>query len=153
MLFSRFRLFAATWTVVHQATLSLGFPGQEYWSGLPVPFPGHPDPVFEPGPPALQADSLPSEPPGKTGFSSMWTENFQIYKLDFRKGRGPRDQIANICWIIKKSKGIPENTSASLTMLKPLTVWITTNWKILKGMGIPDHLTCLLRTCVWIKKQ
>ena len=36
-------------------------------------------------------------------------------------------------------------TSASLTMLKPLTVWITTNYKILKEMGIPDHLTCLLR--------
>ena len=36
-------------------------------------------------------------------------------------------------------------TSASLTTLKPLTVWITTNWKILKEMGIPDHLTCLLR--------
>ena len=37
------------------------------------------------------------------------------------------------------------STSASLAMLKPLTVWITTNWKILKEMGIPDHLTCLLR--------
>ena len=37
------------------------------------------------------------------------------------------------------------STSASLTMLKLLTVWITTNWKILKEMGIPDHLTCLLR--------
>ena len=37
------------------------------------------------------------------------------------------------------------STSALLTMPKPLTVWITTNWKILKEMGIPDHLTCLLR--------
>ena len=37
------------------------------------------------------------------------------------------------------------STSASLTTLKPLTMWITTNWKILKEMGIPDHLTCLLR--------
>ena len=36
-------------------------------------------------------------------------------------------------------------TSASLTTLKPLTMWITTNWKILKDMEIPDHLTCLLR--------
>ena len=35
--------------------------------------------------------------------------------------------------------------SASLTKLKPLTVWVTTNWKILKEMGIPDHLTCLQR--------
>ena len=38
-----------------------------------------------------------------------------------------------------------KKTSASLIMLKPVTVWITTNWKILKEMGIPDHLTCLLR--------
>ena len=64
----------------------------------------------------------------------------------FRKGRGTRDQIVNIRWIIIKSKRIPEKhlTSVSLTTLKPLTVWITTNWKILKEMGIPDHLTCLL---------
>ena len=46
----------------------------------------------------------------------------------------------------RKSKGIPQkSTSASLTTLKPLTVWIATNWKILKEIGIPDHLTCLLR--------
>ena len=46
----------------------------------------------------------------------------------------------------RKSKGIPRTPiSASLTTLKLLTVWITTNWKILKEMGIPDHLTCLLR--------
>ena len=43
----------------------------------------------------------------------------------------------------KKHKS-SRKTSASLTTLKPLTVWITTNWKILKEMGIPDHLTCLL---------
>ena len=65
----------------------------------------------------------------------------------FRKGRGTRDQIANILWIIEKAKEFQKtkSTSVSLTMLKPLTVWITTNWKILKEMGIPDHLTCLLR--------
>ena len=47
----------------------------------------------------------------------------------FRKGRGARDQIANIRWIIKKSKRVPEKTSISalLTMPKPLTVWITIN--------------------------
>ena len=65
----------------------------------------------------------------------------------FRRGRGTRDQIANICWIIKKAREFQKkSTSASLTMLKPLSVWITTNWKILKEMGIPDHLTCLLRS-------
>ena len=45
----------------------------------------------------------------------------------FRKGRGTRDQIANICWIIEKAREFWKKTSASLTMLKPLTVWITTN--------------------------
>ena len=66
----------------------------------------------------------------------------------FRKGRGTRDQIANIYWIIEKKK--QENSrktspSASLTMPKPLTVWITTNWKIHKKMGIADQLTYLLQ--------
>ena len=56
------------------------------------------------------------------------------------------DQIANICWIIKKAREFQKiSISALLTMPKPLTVWITINWKILKEMGIPDHLTCLLR--------
>ena len=44
----------------------------------------------------------------------------------FRKGRGTRDQIASICWIIKKQES-SRKTSALLTMLKPLTIWITTN--------------------------
>ena len=63
----------------------------------------------------------------------------------FRKGRGTRDQIANICWIIKKARKLQKTSAAPLlTMPKPLTVWITTHWKILKEMGIPDHLTCLM---------
>ena len=46
----------------------------------------------------------------------------------FRKGRGTRDQIANICWITEKVRETPKkSTSASLTILKPLTLWITTN--------------------------
>ena len=54
------------WTVARQAPLSLGFPRQEYWSGLPFPPPGDiPDPGIEPGPLALQAVSLLPEPPGK----------------------------------------------------------------------------------------
>ena len=50
-----------------------------------------------------------------------------------------------MCWIIKKESSRKISTSALLTMLKPLTVWITINWKILKEMEITDHLTCLLR--------
>ena len=63
----------------------------------------------------------------------------------FRKGRGTMDQIANICWIIKKARDFQKNISVLLTMPKPLTVWITVNWEILKEMGIPYYLTCLLR--------
>ena len=64
----------------------------------------------------------------------------------FRKGRGTRDQIANIRWIIEKAREFQKTSiSALLTMPKPLTVWITANWKTLKEMEIPDHLTCLLR--------
>ena len=63
---SRVRLFATPWTVAHQAPLSMGFSRQEYWSGLPFPSPGDlPDPGIEPRSPALQADTLTSEPPGK----------------------------------------------------------------------------------------
>ena len=62
---SRVRLFATPWTVAHQAPPSMDFSGQEYWSGLPSPSPGDlPDPRIEPRSPALQADALPSEPPG-----------------------------------------------------------------------------------------
>ena len=58
-------------------------------------------------------------------------------QVGFRKGRGTRDQIANICWIIEKAKEFHKMSfTASLTSLKPLTVWITTNEKTLKEMGI-----------------
>ena len=64
----------------------------------------------------------------------------------FRKGRGTRNQIANIPGSLKKQENSRKTSiSALLTIPKPLTVWITINWKILKEMGIPDHLTCLLR--------
>ena len=59
-------LFSTPWTVAHQAPLSLEFSGQEYWSGLPFPFPGDlPGPGIEPASPVLQADSLLSEALGK----------------------------------------------------------------------------------------
>ena len=64
----------------------------------------------------------------------------------FRKGKGTRDQISNICWIIEKARNARKiSISDLLTMPKPLTVWITTNWKNLQEMGIPHYLTCLLR--------
>ena len=60
------QLFATPWTVAYQAPLSMGFFRQEYWRGLPFPSPGDlPDPGIEPESPALEADALTSEPPGK----------------------------------------------------------------------------------------
>ena len=65
--FSHVQLFATLWTVVQQAPLSMGFSMQEYWSGLPFPSSGYfSNPGIEAGSPALQADSLPSEPPEKS---------------------------------------------------------------------------------------
>ena len=62
----------------------------------------------------------------------------------FRKGRGTRDQTANICWIMEKAREFQKKVL--LTMPKPLTVLIIIHCgKFLKSWGIPDHLTCLLR--------
>ena len=59
-------LFVTPWTVAYQAPQSMGFSRQEYWSGVPFPSPGDlPNPGIQPGSPSLQADTLPSEPPGK----------------------------------------------------------------------------------------
>ena len=86
---SRVGLFATPWTVAYLAPLSMGFSRQEYWSGLPFPSPGDlPYPGIEPGSPALQADSLPSKPPGnpKVGrsryyFTKMIGINPELYVI------------------------------------------------------------------------
>ena len=61
-------------------------------------------------------------------FQQYVNQELTAVQARFRKGRGTRDQIANICWIIEKASEFQKtSTSVSLTMLKPLTVWITTN--------------------------
>ena len=62
----------------------------------------------------------------------------------FRKGRGTRDQTANICWIIEKARKFQKNYLCLIDYAK-VFVWITTNCGKFLEMGIPDHLTCLLR--------
>ena len=69
-----------------------------------------------------------------------------MFKPDLEKAEEPEIKLPTSVGSQKKQESSRKtSTSASLTMLKPLTVWITTNWKILKEMGIPDHLTCFLR--------
>ena len=85
------------WTVACQAPLSMGFSRQEYWSGLPFPSPGDlPNPGVEPGSPALQAGSLPSEPPGKPNCSTSM-EYYRAFKgnelSSKKKHRGNLDII------------------------------------------------------------
>ena len=76
---SRVRLFAITWTVSYQAPPSMGFPRQEYWSGLPFPSPGDlSNPGIEPESPALQADALPSESPWKPQMKKSRNQNSHI---------------------------------------------------------------------------
>ena len=78
---SRVRYSATPWTVAHQAPPSMGFSRQEYWSGLPFPFPGDlPDPGIEPGSPAFQADALTSEPPGYSS-ENMLCFQCQVFKI------------------------------------------------------------------------
>ena len=80
----------------------------------------------------------------KQGFNSAWTVNFQMFKLDLETAEEPEVKLLTSIGSQKKQES-SRKTSASLTMPKPLTVWITTIWKILKEIGIPDHMTCLLR--------
>ena len=65
----------------------------------------------------------------------------------YRKGRGTRDQIANVCWIVEKTREFQKNIYFCFIDYAKAFDCVDHNklWKILKAMGIPDHLTCLLR--------
>ena len=83
---SHVQLFATPWTTAHQAPLSIGFSKQEYWSGLPFPSPGDlPNPVIKSRSSALQADSLPSESPGKPNYNINLTQMTTIHQIPARK--------------------------------------------------------------------
>ena len=82
----------------------------------------------------------------KVGFSNTWTKNFQT-QARFSKGRGSREQIANICWIIEKARKFQENIYFCFTDFAKASDCVDHNklWKILQEMEIPDHLTRVLR--------
>ena len=82
----------------------------------------------------------------KLGFSSMWNENFQVYTLGFEEAEVPEIKLSTFIgsWR-KQGSSWKTSTSASLTAKAFDSVDHNNLWKILKEMGIPDHLTCLLR--------
>ena len=68
------------------------------------------------------------------------------HQQDLEKAEEPEIKLPAFVGSLKQQENLRKtSTFALLTMPKPLTVWITTDWKILKEMGIPDHLTCLLK--------
>ena len=77
----------------------------------------------------------------------MWTKNFQDVQAGFRRGRRTRDQIANIRWIIKKAREFQKNIYFWFIDYTKDYDHMDHNklWKIIQGMGIPDHFICLLR--------
>ena len=82
----------------------------------------------------------------KPGFNRTWTVNFQMFQLDLEKAEETEIKLPTSIGSLKNYESARKtSTSVLLTTPKPLTVWITTNRKILKETGIPDHLTCLLR--------
>ena len=82
----------------------------------------------------------------KLSFRSMLTKNFKMYKLGLEKTEKPKIKLATFVGSLRtQGNSRKTSTSALLTTLKLLTVWITTNCRILKEIGISDYLTCLLR--------
>ena len=88
----------------------------------------------------------------KLGLSSTWTKNFQIYKLGFKEAEEPMIKLLTSDGSWRKQGSFRKTpTSASLSTLKPLTVWIPTNWKILRGGNSrppylsPEKLVCRTR--------
>ena len=81
-------------------------------------------------------------------------EDFPDVQAGFRKGRGARDQIANIHWIIEKGREFKENTYFCFTVSNPLTLWITTKYgKFLKRWEYQTTLPASRKICMQVKKQ
>ena len=75
-------------------------------------------------------------------------------QVRFRKGRGTKDQIANICWIIEKARELQKHIYYCFIDYAKAFDCVDHNkmWRILKEMGIPDHLTCPWEICMQVKK-
>ena len=81
----------------------------------------------------------------QAGHQEYMNQELPDEQAGFRKGGGTRGQIANLHWIIEKAREFQKNIYFCFFGYSKDFVWITTNYKILKEMGKPDHVTCLLR--------
>ena len=99
-------------------------------------------------------DPIDGSPPGSTVLGILQAKLQQYVNRElpdvqagFRKGRGTRDQIANICWIIEKAREVQKKIYFCFIDYAKAFDCVDHNklWKILNEMGIPDHLTCLMR--------
>ena len=131
---SRVQLFATAWTAACQAPLPMEFCRQEYWSGLPFLSPGDlPNPGIEPGSPALQADSLPSEPPGRP-----W-KKWGLIKKNPNRSR--------IVYIAKPRLQVDNLINVYFLMLVLITNEVLQNWiSLISGEAF-------LRTQHWKRKR
>ena len=91
----------------------------------------------------------------KPGFKSMWTHELPDVQAGFRKGRGTRDQIANICWLIERARELQKNIHfCFIDYAKPLTVWITRNCiKFFKRWEYQTTWPASWVICMQVKKQ
>ena len=81
----------------------------------------------------------------QASFTNTWTMNFQTVKLDLEKAEEPKIKLPTSIGSSKKQDSSRKSSTSALLIMSKSFVWITKSWKILKEMGIPDHLTCLLR--------
>ena len=122
---SHVQLFATLWTVAYQTPPSMGFSRQEYWSGLPFPPPGNlPDPRIKLGSPALQVNSLPSEPPGNPWWIFRRVKQKHLNVLGFIGGASGKNsdyQFRRLkrCWFNPWVRKIPWRRK-----LQPTTVFL-----------------------------
>ena len=90
----------------------------------------------------------------KPGFNNTWIENFQIYKVDLEKAEEAEIKLPISAGLSKNQDSFRKTSiSVLLTIPKPLTMWITTNWKILKDMGDQNIWPAFWEICMQVKKQ
>ena len=89
------------------------------------------------------------------GFNSTWTMNFQMFKLVFKKEEEPEIKLPTFSWSLKKQESSRKNIYFCVIDYAKAFDCVHHNklWKILKEMGIPDHLTCLWEICMQVRRQ